>query len=157
MEAVLQDPDRLGSDVVLELKRCLDARATSDFIRTPAGRQEANITLRVSEGGQELWHCAISLTDDRVTASGDIKDMELIGKDAPSDDSKRVEFLRSQRQSPTGVFGTDFLIMTIAADDRRINLRALNRAKVRFRDRHMTIRAGRCNRVGNLAQALSIA
>ena len=38
---------------------------------------------------------------------------------------------------------------------KRINLRALNRAKVRFRDRHMTIRAGRCNRAGNLAQALS--
>jgi len=40
---------------------------------------------------------------------------------------------------------------------KRINLRALNRAKVRFRDRHMTIRAGRCNRAGNLAQALSSA
>ena len=38
---------------------------------------------------------------------------------------------------------------------KRINLRAVNRAKVRFRDRHMTIRAGRCNRAGNLAQALS--
>ncbi len=40
---------------------------------------------------------------------------------------------------------------------KRINLRALNRAKVRFRDRHMTIRAGRCNRAGNLVQALSSA
>lgn len=118
MEAVLRDPDRLGSDVVLELKRCLDARAPSDFIRTPAGRQETNITLRVSEGGQELWRCAISVTDDRVTASGDIKDMELIGKDAPSGDSKRVEFLRSQRQGPTVVFGTDLLAMVTAADDR---------------------------------------
>jgi len=118
MEAVLRDPDRLGSDVVLELKRCLDARAPSDFIRTPAGRQETNITLRVSEGGQELWRCAISLTDDRVTASGDIKDMELIGKVAASDDSKRFEFLRSQQQSPTVVFGTDLLAMVTAADDR---------------------------------------
>lgn len=40
---------------------------------------------------------------------------------------------------------------------KRINLRALNRAKVRFRDHHVTIRAGRCNRAGNLAQALSSA
>ena len=129
MEAVLRDPDRLGSDVVLELKRCLDARATSDFIRTSAGRQGANISLRVSEGGQELWHCAISLTDDRVTASGDIKDMELIGKDAPSDDSKRVEFLRSQRQSPTVVFGTDFLAMVTATDDREGTMHYLPAAR----------------------------
>ena len=90
LEAVLQDPDCLGSDVVLELKRCLDARATSDFIRTPAGHQAANITLRVSERGQELWHCAISLTGGQVTVSGGIRDMELIGKDAASDDPKTV-------------------------------------------------------------------
>ena len=129
MEAVLRDPDRLGSDVVLELKRCLDARATSDFIRTPAGRQEANITLRVSEGGQELWHCAINLTDDRVAASGGIEDMALIGKDAPSDDAKRVEFLRGQRQSPTVVFGTDFLAMVTAADDREGRMHYLPAAR----------------------------
>lgn len=38
---------------------------------------------------------------------------------------------------------------------KRINLRELNRAKVLFRDRRMTIRTARCNRAGNLAQALS--
>ena len=128
MEAVLQDPDYLGSDVVLELKRCLDARATSDFIRTPAVRQ-ANITLRVSERGQELWHCAISLTDDQVTVSGGIKDMELIGKDAASDDSKRLELLRSLRQKPGPVYGSDFLIMTTAADDREGTMHYLPAAR----------------------------
>ena len=38
---------------------------------------------------------------------------------------------------------------------KRINLRALNRAKVLFRDRPMTIRTARCNSAGNLAHALS--
>ncbi len=40
---------------------------------------------------------------------------------------------------------------------KRINLRELNRAKVRFRDRRMTIRTGRCNRASNLVQALATA
>lgn len=129
LEAVLQDPDCLGSDVVLELKRCLDARATSDFIRTPAGRQAANITLRVSEGVHELWHCAISLTDGQVRVSGGIKDMELIGKDAASDDPKRFELLRSLRQKPGPVYGSDFLTMTTAADDREGTMHYLPAAR----------------------------
>ena len=33
VQAVLRDPERLGQDVELELKRCLDSRSTSDFIR----------------------------------------------------------------------------------------------------------------------------
>ena len=39
---------------------------------------------------------------------------------------------------------------------KRINLRELNRAKVLFRGRRMTIRTGRCNRAENLAHALSV-
>ena len=38
---------------------------------------------------------------------------------------------------------------------KRINLRELNRAKVVFRDRRMTIRTARCSRAGNLTRALS--
>lgn len=40
---------------------------------------------------------------------------------------------------------------------KRINLRELNRAKVQFRDRRITVKAGRCNRRRNLADALSTA
>lgn len=40
---------------------------------------------------------------------------------------------------------------------KRINLRELNRAKVRFRGHLLTIRMGRCNRAGNLAHALATA
>ena len=38
---------------------------------------------------------------------------------------------------------------------KRINLTLLNRAKVLFRGRRMTIRTARCNRKGNLSKALS--
>ena len=55
--------------------------------------------------------------------------MALIGKDAPSDDAKRVEFLRGQRQSPTVVFGTDFLAMVTAADDREGRMHYLPAAR----------------------------
>ena len=40
---------------------------------------------------------------------------------------------------------------------KRINLEKLSRAKVKFRGRHMAIRTDRCNRPGNLAQALASA
>ena len=38
---------------------------------------------------------------------------------------------------------------------KRVNFRALNRTKVLFRNRRITIRTARCNRAGNLARALS--
>ena len=114
VEAVLQDPDRLGNDVVIELKRCLDARATSDIIRTAAGSQASSITLSVGEQGRKLWHCNITVSDDRVTVSGGVEDMELIGNDARLGDPKCVELLHSLRQTPGPVYGTDFLTMTNA-------------------------------------------
>lgn len=40
---------------------------------------------------------------------------------------------------------------------KRINLRELNRAKVQFRGQLITIKKGRCNHSGNLAEALSTA
>ena len=64
-----------------------------------------------------------------MTVSGDIKDMELIGKDAASDDPKRFELLRSLRQKPGPVYGSDFLIMTTAADDREGTMHYLPAAR----------------------------
>ena len=49
----------------------------------------------------------------------------------------------------------DAICRPVLIHGKRINLRELNRAKVLFRDRRMTIRTARCNRAGNLAQALS--
>ena len=51
----------------------------------------------------------------------------------------------------------DAICHPILIHGKRINLRELNRAKVRFRDRRMTIRTGRCNRASNLVQALATA
>ncbi len=49
----------------------------------------------------------------------------------------------------------DAICHPVLIHGKRINLRELKRAKVRFRDRRMTIRTGRCNRAGNLTRALS--
>ena len=49
----------------------------------------------------------------------------------------------------------DAICQPVLIHGKRINLRELNRAKVTFRDRRMTIRTGRCNRAGNLTRALS--
>ena len=52
---------------------------------------------------------------------------------------------------------TDAICHPVLIHGKPIKLRALNRARVRFRERRMTIRAGCCNRAGNLAQALATA
>ena len=67
VQAVLRDPERLGQDVELELKRCLDSRSSSDFIRAPGTDHELGITLRVGEEGRgsvELPHEHVGRRDD---------------------------------------------------------------------------------------------
>ena len=113
VQAVLRDPERLGQDVELELKRCLDSRSTSDFIRAPGTDHELGITLRVGEEGRDLWSFRMNMSEGGTTVTGDIEDVELIRWAGASDDTKR-DRLRRLLAMPRLMWGTSLL--ELAAD-----------------------------------------
>ena len=113
VQAVLRDPERLGRDVELELKRCLDSRSNSDFIRAPSADHELGITLRVGEEGRDLWSFRMSMSEGGTTVAGDIADVELMCWAAASDDTKRAR-LREILARPRLLWSTSLLEM--AAD-----------------------------------------
>ena len=75
--------------------------------------------------------------------------------------SGRVDVSQASAQLQRGAdFAAHFVPSTavchpVLIHGKKINLRQLNRAKVKFRDMRLTIRTARCNRGGNLALALA--
>ena len=119
MQAVLQDPELLGSDLELELKRCLDCGTNSDFIRLPSEQHELSIALRVAEADRCLWHFSMKMTGDRTTVAGDIEDLELTHAEAASADLKLAQLRHKLSQTPRLISGND--ILDLAHDGEKDN------------------------------------
>ena len=117
IQSVIQNPERLGTDVELELKRCLDAVSTSHFIRDEETDRVLKISLEIGQHGQEAWTLNINMTHDHVTVGVHIGDVELIRSDAASADLKRTHLRRKLIHNPSMVWGTDLLDM--ATDSER--------------------------------------
>ena len=116
IQAVLEDPSRLGTDVECELKRCLDAGSTHDFIRNERTDQALGISLSVGAHGRDLWNFNINMAHDHTTVAGHVEDMELIRSDAKSAALKRTRMRGKLRQNPSMIWGTDLLDMATDAE-----------------------------------------
>ena len=127
--AVLQDPRRLGTDVEFELKRCLDAGSTFDFIRNGRTDQALGISLGVGQHGRNLWNFNINMAHDHTTVSGHVEDMELIRSDAKSAAFKRTRMRTKLSHNPSMVWGTDLLDMATDAETERGTMHYLPAAR----------------------------
>ena len=115
--SILQDPERLGTDVELELKRCLDAASTSDLIQNQGTDKALWISLCVGDNGHDIWNLNINMTHDHTTVSVHVTDVELIRSGASSAEFKRGQIRRKTTQHPSMIWGTDLLDM--ATDSER--------------------------------------
>ncbi len=111
IKSALQDPKRLGTDVERELKRCLDVGSTSDFIRDEATDRALRISLRIGQHGRDIWNLNINMTNDGVTVSPHVGELELIRANTESADLKRGHIRRKLMQNPSMIWGTDLLDM----------------------------------------------
>ena len=127
--AVLQDPRRLGTDVEFELKRCLDAGSTLDFVRNGRTDQALGISLSVGQQGRNLWNFNINMAHDHTTVSGHVEDMELIRSDAKSAAFKRTRMRSKLSHNPSVVWGTDLLDMATDAEPERGRMHYLPAAR----------------------------
>ena len=116
VQAVIEDPKRLGIDLEFELKRCLDAGSTHDFIRDENTDQALGISLRVAKYGRTLWNFNINMAHDHSTVAGHVEEMELIRSAAKSAGFKRTRMRSKLGQDPSMVWGTDLLDMATDSD-----------------------------------------
>ena len=76
--AVLRNPELLGRDVEIELKRCFDSGTIRDLIRMSGETETARITVRIGDHDHDYWHFGVNLSESNISVSGGIENMTLI-------------------------------------------------------------------------------
>ena len=61
--AVLRNPELLGRDVEIELKRCFDSGTIRDLIRMSGDTETARITVRIGDDDHDYWHFGVNLSE----------------------------------------------------------------------------------------------
>ena len=78
--SVLRNPELLGRDVEIELKRCFDSGTIRDLIRMSGETETARITVRIGNDCHDYWHFGVNLSESNLSVSGGIENMTLIPK-----------------------------------------------------------------------------
>lgn len=76
--SVLRNPELLGRDVEIELKRCFDSAAVGDLIRMSDQIDKMRIAVRIGDDRRDYWHFGATLSDQSISVSGGIRDVILI-------------------------------------------------------------------------------
>ena len=77
---MLRNPELLGRDVEIELKRCFDSGTIRDLIRMSGETEAARITVRVGDDEHDHWHFGVNLSESNISVSGGVENMTLIPK-----------------------------------------------------------------------------
>ena len=80
VRSVLRNPELLGRDIEVELRRCFDSPTIGDLIRMSGHTDEARIKVRVGDDTDDYWHFGVKISEPNISVSGGIEDMILIPK-----------------------------------------------------------------------------
>ncbi len=94
--------DSVAVDLAEEIKRLFDVEDCTELIRSTARRREMHVSLRLREGGQDLWHVTMDVSPRGETAEGVINDVVLVRADAT--DAERRTLAGRSRQNPAALF-----------------------------------------------------
>ena len=76
--AALNNPDRSGAVLDIEIERCFDLDSASELVRASGNLNRLTASLNVSENDRSLWHFRTNISKSGLTAEGSIEDMVLI-------------------------------------------------------------------------------
>ena len=80
MQAVLNNPELLASFLRTELGRCFGLESISDLVRLTGVPNGMKVSLDVSQSNQPLWHFGMGISENDMTANGQIEDMVLLSR-----------------------------------------------------------------------------
>ncbi len=102
--SVLRNPELLGRDVEIELKRCFDSAAVGDLIRMSDQTDKMRIAVRIGDDNHDYWHFGANLSDQNISVAGAIGNMILISQ---TEDPALYPVMKLRDQSghtPTSLF-----------------------------------------------------
>ena len=94
--------DSVAVDLAEEIKRLFDVEDCAELIRSAAPHRQLQVSLRVREGGQDLWRVTMGVSPRGETAEGNIDDVVLVRADAT--DAERRALVGRSRQNPAALF-----------------------------------------------------
>ena len=94
--------DSVAVDLTEEIKRLFDVEDCTELIRSTAPRRRLHVSLRLREGGQDLWRVTMAVSPRGETAEGVIDDVVLVRADAS--DAERRALTGRSRQNPAALF-----------------------------------------------------
>lgn len=94
--------DSVAVDLTEEIKRLFDVEDCRKLIRWTAPHRQLHVSLRLREGGQDLWRVTMGVSPRGETAEGAIDDVVLVSADAT--DAERRALAGRSRQDPAALF-----------------------------------------------------
>lgn len=104
VSSVLRNPELLGRDVEIELKRCFDSGSTGDLIRMSSQTKEARIMVKVGDDNHDYWHFGVNLSEPNISVSGGIDDVLLIPKKEDRGFYPLMKLSDQSGRTPTSLF-----------------------------------------------------
>lgn len=93
-QAVLSDPELLGSHLRDGLEHCFGLDSVSELVRLSGSPNSMNVSLNVSEEGCDLWHFGMAINKSGFSADGQIKDMVLLPEGSAASKSRSYKGFR---------------------------------------------------------------
>ena len=94
--------DSVAVDLAEEIKRLFDVEDCTELIRWTAPHRQLHVSLRLREGGQDLWRVTMGASPRGETAEGVIDDVVLVRADAT--DAERRALAGRSRPNPAALF-----------------------------------------------------
>lgn len=77
-EGAIRHGVTIAHELRVELERCFDLESVESLIQVSEEPNSAEISVEVREADQELWNYMMRISGSRLTAAGNINDMELL-------------------------------------------------------------------------------
>ena len=74
----IENGDTIADELRIELERCFDLESVEDLIQVSEKPNIAELSVEVREADQELWNYMMRISGSRITAGGNIKDIEVL-------------------------------------------------------------------------------
>ena len=93
-QAILSDPDFLGSYLKSGLEHCFGLESVSGLVRLSGSPNSMKVSLKVSEERCNLWHFGMAINKSGLSADGQIEDMVLLPEGCAASKSRSYQGFR---------------------------------------------------------------
>ena len=104
VQSALRNPELLGRDVEIEIRRCFDSGTIRDLIRMSSQTSEGRIAVSIGDDDRDYWHFRVNLSEPNISVSGGIENMIVIPKKEDRGFNPVLRLSDQSGRTPTSLF-----------------------------------------------------